>query len=132
MEKERKEKTATSCNMPNHQKNIKWNFKLVRPEVLKCYRSVVDGLNRAGPEGRRSDDNETVPQKQNDLTSREEKKENAFAPKRKLDPDDVKNPLYKESTSTACVLPTNCSKFLTISREKLGPSKGKNDEEKLR
>ena len=101
---------------------------MVRPEVLKCYRSTVDGLSCDGPEGRRSDDNEIAPLQQNDLTSREEKKETcAFAPKRKLDPDGVKNPVYKESTSAACVLPTNCSTFLTISHEKLGPSKGKNE-----
>ena len=130
MEKESKEKTTPSWNMPNHHKKLKWNFKLIRPEALKYYRGMVDGLSHAGPEGKRSDENESVPLQQNDLTSREEKKESASAPKRKFDPDGVKNPVYQESTSAACVLPTNCSTFLTISHERLEPSKGENRREK--
>lgn len=130
-EKESNEKKTTSYNMPNDHKEIKWNFKLVRPEVLKCCRSIVKGLNRTGPGGKRSDENETVPLQQNDLTPlKAEKKESA--PKGKLDPDVVKRCVYKETTSAACVLPTNCSKLVTISHEKLGPSKGKNGNEKRR
>ena len=125
MEKESEDKTTKSCNMPNRHKKIKWNFKLVRPEVLKCYRSIFDGLNGAGPEEKKSDEYDAVPLQQNDLTSIEGKKESASAPKRKLDLDGVKNCVYEESTSAACVLPTNCFTFPTISHEKLKPSKGK-------
>ena len=128
-EKESNKKTTTSCNTPNHHKKIKWNFKLVRPEVLECYRSIVNELNRAGPQGKPSDEKETVPLQQNNLTSREEKNESAYAPKRKLDPDSVKS-CVKESTSAACVLPTSYSTLLTISHEKLEPSKGKTAEGK--
>jgi len=129
LENEGNEKTATSYSIPNIPKKIKWNFKQVRPEVLKCCRSIVDGLDRAGSAGKSRDENKTRPLQQNDLTLREEeKKETAFAPKRKLDPDGVKNRVYQGSTSAACVLPTNSHTFLKIPHEKLGPSKGRNRE----
>lgn len=123
------EETKANCNTPNHHKEIKWNLRPVRPEVLKCYRSIVNGLNRAGPQGNTSDEKETVPLQQNDLTAREQKNESAHAPKRKLDLDSVKN-CVKESTSAACVLSTSYSTFLTISHDKLEPSKGKTAEGK--
>lgn len=127
MENESNEKTAASYSIPNIPKKIKWNFKPVHPEVLKCCRSIVDELDCAGSAGKSRDENRTRPLQQNDLTSREkEKKKTAFAPKRKLDPDGVKNRVYHESTSAACVLPTNGHTFMKIPHEKLGSSKGRN------
>ena len=126
MENESNEKTATSYSIPNIPKKIKWNFKPVHPEFLECCRSIVDELDRAGSAGKSRDENRTRPLQQNDLTSREkEQKKTAFAPKRKLDPDGVKNRVYHESTSAACVLPTNGHTFLKIPHETLGPSKGR-------
>ena len=132
MEKESNETKTTTNSIPSHLKKIKWKFKLDHPKVFKCCRSIVNGLDGAVPGGKGSDENETSPLQQNDLNSREEKKEKAFTPKRKLDPDGVKNLADNETTSAACVLPKNCHTFLTISHEKLGPSKGKNAQRKKR
>ena len=129
MEKERSETKTTSYSTPSHLKKIKWKLKLDHPKVLKCCRSIVGGLDGAVPGGKGSDENETSPLQQNDLNSREEKKEKTFTPKRKLDSDGVKS-LVDKTTSATCVLPKNCHTFLTISHEKLGPSKGKNAEGK--
>lgn len=112
-------------NKINHHKEIKWNFKLVRPEVLKCCQRIVKGLKSAGPASEEScSENGTA--QQNGLTPPREKENGCtFAPKRKLNSERVRQD--KVTTATAGALPTKCSTDVTISRENSGSSKGKND-----
>lgn len=123
------QETKTCQNEASQNKEIKWNFKLVRPEVLKRYRRIVDGLDCTVPLSNRSSENETLQLPQNGLTpSKEEKKESAFAPKRKLNQDHViKQNVDKETLSAAFVLPKNCPALMTVSHENTGSnSRGKN------
>ncbi|KAL9955138.1 hypothetical protein ACROYT_G036424 [Oculina patagonica] len=115
-----------SLNKIEHHKEIKWNFKLVRPEVLKCCRRIVEGLNGGGPAGKRSNEYGAAETQQNGLIpSREKEKECAFAPKRKLEPECVKQSEDKETTPASGALPTKCSAVVTIPRENSGSSKEK-------
>lgn len=108
-------------NKTNHHKEIKWNFKLVRPEVLKCCRRIVEGLNGTEQAGKRIDhQNGTVHLHQNGLTtSREKEQECTLAQKRKLNQKYIKQNVDKETSAAVCPLPANCSAITTISRQNL-------------
>lgn len=109
-------------NKTNHHKEIKWNFKLVRPELLKCCRRIVEDLNGTGQAGQRIDhQNGAVHIQQNGLTtSREKEKESTLAQKRKLNQEDIKQNVEKETSAAVRALPANCSAVATISRQTLG------------